>query len=518
MILLAIDRVLAVAVVVLVLGSVLCFGGAVWWFRPAVAVLGLLLAGTKLAQLLMHGRMPLLKSPLTLFGFLALALGIVQLVPLPAPLARTISPVAQQIYSFGVIPRLARADLPDAQLVEPAQGRSPATLDRAATLRWLVGAALCLGVFWSVSHFADRLGRLYLVWGSIVAAFLLNAALGLVQITGGAEGLYGFLRPGRAPIWAPSLDNVLESPSTTFLRLLNDSSGGTGSAPACLPIAVVPEQPFWFGTMIDSASAFLALGSLALPLGLAIVLHVISPRGSREGLSARLSQTGQGSLIVLLVIMLGLSAFLVGMLAGPRFCPPFLLGLAVVALPRAAGSRWSSVGLTAALVVSLGLGAILVAAWPNVVGGSPPVPPVSWESTKSLWTDSLPIVNDFPLVGTGLGSFGTIYPYLKTQDASATTAMSSLLQWAVESGTTGLCIVLLAGLWSVCRLPACLQRVGSADRTLAYGLIGAALGFSLWSVVQWTVEMPAVAISASALGGTWNRWLAGGTDLFVERG
>ena len=70
----------------------------------------------------------------------------------------------------------------------------------------------------------------------------------------------------------------------------------------------------------------------------------------------------------------------------------------------------------------------------------------------------------------------------------------------------------------LCRLPACLKRVGSADRTLAYGLIGAALGFSLWSVVHWTVELPAVAISASALGGTWNRWLAGGTDLFVERG
>jgi len=25
-------------------------------------------------------------------------------------------------------------------------------------------------------------------------------------------------------------------------------------------------------------------------------------------------------------------------------------------------------------------------------------------------------------------------------------------------------------------------------------------------------------MAASAWGGTWNRWLAGGTDLFVERG
>jgi hypothetical protein len=517
-VLLAIDRVLAAAVVALVLGSALCFGGGVWWFRPAVAVLGFLLAGAKLTQLLIQGRIPLFKSPLSLLGSLALALGMLQLVPLPPPMARRISPVAQQIYSFGLIPRLAQSDLAAARLVEPAQARSPATLDRAATLRWLVGAAVCLGIFWGVSHFADRLGRLYLVWGSIVAAFLLNAALGLVQITGQAEGLYGFIRPGRAPIWAPSLDSLLETPSTTLMRPLNDSRAATGSAPAILPMAVVPEQPFWFGTMIGSAGAFLAFGSLALPLALAIVLHLISPRGSREGLSSRLSQPGQGSLIVLMVIMLVASTFLVGMMAGPRFSPPFVLGIAAVGMPRAAGSRWSSIGLTGLLAASLGVGAMLVAAWPRFAGGSPPVAPISWEPTKLVWTESLRILRDFPMVGTGFGSFGAIHPYFKTRDAASTTAMSSLLQWGVESGALGLGLLVLAALWCVCRLPACLKRVGSADRSLAYGLIGAALGFSVWSALQWTVELPAVAISASALAGTWNRWLAGGTDLFVERG
>jgi hypothetical protein len=92
------------------------------------------------------------------------------------------------------------------------------------------------------------------------------------------------------------------------------------------------------------------------------------------------------------------------------------------------------------------------------------------------------------------------------------------LQCAIESGAVGLALLALATLWCVCRLPASLKHVGSAERTLAYGLIGAALSFGLWSVVHWTVELPAVAIAASALLGTCNRWLAGGTDLFVERG
>ena len=50
------------------------------------------------------------------------------------------------------------------------------------------------------------------------------------------------------------------------------------------PAAVVPEQPALMGTMMGGYGGFLAFGSLALPLGLAIVLHMLSPRGSRESL------------------------------------------------------------------------------------------------------------------------------------------------------------------------------------------------------------------------------------------
>jgi hypothetical protein len=517
-ILLVTDRVMAVALVSLVFGSAVCFGGAVWWFRPAVAAVTFILVGTKLTQQLLDGRVPVLKSPLSLLGLLALALGFLQLVPLPPGLAQKISPAAREVYSFGTMPGLARADLPSVRLDLPATFRSPATLDRAATLRWLVGAAACLGIFWAVTHFADRLGRLYLVWGSVLAAFVLNAALALVQIVGQADGLYGYLQPGTGPVWAPSHDDVLESPSTAVLRRLGPTSTATARTPAFERIALVPNRSFLFGTMMGGAGAFLAMASLALPLALAIVLHVISPRGSRESLSYRLQNTGHGGLTVLLLIMLVVSSLLVGLMAGPWFCLPFALGMAAVGLPRAAGSRWLSIGLLCLLFASLGVGATLAVAWPIVVGGQPPFATVSGEFARLIWTESLPLVREFPFVGTGMGSFSTIYPYVKTHDASLTTAMSSLLQCAVESGAAGLGILAVAAFWCLFRLPPCLKRVGSADRTLAYGLIGAALGFTLWSVVHWTVELPAVAISASALGGTWNRWLAGGTDLFVERG
>ena len=88
---------------------------------------------------------------------------------------------------------------------------------------------------------------------------------------------------------------------------------------------------------------------------------------------------------------------------------------------------------------------------------SPRSRPSRGEFARLIWTESLPLLRDFPLVGTGLGSFGTIYPYVKTHDASLTTAMSSLLQCGVESGAVGLGILGMAALWCFCPAAGMLQ-------------------------------------------------------------
>lgn len=515
------DCIICALIAVLVLGSTVGFGGAVWWFRPVMAVAAFLLVAIKLTQHLLAGELRILKSPLTLLGLLALGLGVVQLAPLPGGLASRVSPAAHEAYSRGFFANLVHADDPEASLPEAPQVRSPASLDRSATLRWLVGASACLGIFWAVSHFTDRLGRLYLVWGLVVAGFLLNAALAIVQLTNRADGLYGLFLPGNGPSWAPSLDDLLETPTTTTLRNFFDSIAPNSSPAAVQARAVLnPTRPFLFGTMMGGSGALLALGALAMPLALAIVLHMLSPRGSRESLANRLGHSSQGSLVILLVSLTLLGAFLIGLVAGPWYCLPVVLGLVIVGLPALAqpGSRWPALSLTVGLLSSMGLGVAFQASWPVLLGGQVPVEAPDLESARALWSESMKVIREFPLVGVGLGSFGTIHPYFKESDMASTTAMSSLLQWGVETGAVGLGILALSVLWCVVRLPAGLKRVGSIDRSLAHGLIGAALSFSLLAVVHWTIELSAVAISASALGGTWNRWLAGGTDLFVERG
>ena len=66
----ATDCVLAAALCALVLGSGLLFGGAVWWFPPALAGLALLMVLTRLVQFAALGRLTILKSPLTFLGLM----------------------------------------------------------------------------------------------------------------------------------------------------------------------------------------------------------------------------------------------------------------------------------------------------------------------------------------------------------------------------------------------------------------------------------------------------------------
>jgi hypothetical protein len=511
------EAVLTAAIAGLVLGTSLAFGGAVWWAPAFINVLAVLVVLAGLVRVLLEGTMRVLKSPLTLLGMLALGLAIVQLAPLPSALASRLSPNTQAVYSRGVLPALSHADDPAQELPEPAPVRSPATLDRSATLRWLVGAAACLGLFWGVSQFTDRLGRLYVVWGCIVAAFFLNTAFAVVQVGCQAGGLYGLYQPGRGPFWSPSVDDLLTTPNAVVLRTMT-GPGVSEAHPAWA--TAIPDHPFVFGSLMGGPGSYLALGALGMPLALAVILQLLAPRGSREGLRARLSESGQGSLALLLCGLLFAASVLVGLLAGPLASLPFAIGLALVGLPaaRPTGLRWTAVGLTIFMLVGLAVGVVLGAVWSRLSESQLPFPAVSLASSSRVWAEALAIVADFPILGTGLGSFAAVEPFYKTRDAAMTTALSSLLQWWVESGAIGLSLLLVAAVWCLLRLPGALRRVGTADRSLVFGLIGAAASFSLFSAVHWTVELSAVAMAASAWGGTWNRWLAGGTDLFVERG
>jgi O-antigen ligase len=219
-----------------------------------------------------------------------------------------------------------------------------------------------------------------------------------------------------------------------------------------------------------------------------------------------------------LVALLAVSALMVGYLAGPLLCLPFAAGLLLTGVPSARGTGlgWTAVALTGLALSGLGLGVALARAIDPPPGASPLAARDGVSAVTAIWRDAARVAGDFPWFGSGMGSFAAIFPSYKSQDRATTTALSSLLQWWVEAGLAGLVLVVVGASWCLLKLPRALRRVGTADRALAYGFVGSLTCFAGFSAVHWTVELAAVALAACAWGGTLNRWLAGGTDLFVE--
>ncbi len=505
------DRTLAGLLGAVVPAGVLAFGGMVWWARPVLGCLVFAAALTWLVKVALEGTWRVVASPLGLVGALALALALGQLAPLPAALAKRLSPRAQALYGVGFVPDQAHADDPERPLPPTLEVvRSPATLDRPATLRWLVGALGCWTLFLVASQFVDRVGRCLWVWGGVLAGFLVVTVFGFVQWVSGRGGLYGFLAPGSSPWFAPSMADVLHAPGATALRPV-------GEAPNVWAFPV-PDPAFHLAGLVGGPGAYLALASLALPLTLGTLLQLLAPRGSREPLMNRLRESGRGSLALLLVALLLMGAGMVGCLAGPWLALPYAVGLLLTALPATLGTgvaRFALV-LTTAGLFALGSGVALRDFTGTVEGPAPLAQEHGWAVTKTAWLDAARVARDFPWIGAGLGSFPAVGASYKGDDRTTTLAQSALSRWVAETGLPGLGLLALAIVWCVLRLPAALKRVGSADRALMGALLGSVACFAMVSALHWTVEVAAVAIAASVVLGTWDRWLAGATDLFVE--
>ncbi len=490
------DRALAALLASTLVGATLAFGGAVWWARTALGGLVALIALAMLARSALSGRLLLLKSPLAALGLLALGLALVQLAPLPSGLVGRLSSRSEALHAEA----------------EAGGGRATITVDRPATLRWLAGGAACLAVFCAAGHFADRVGRLRLVWGSVVAAFGLCTVFGAVQACSGSGGLYGWIQPGQGPPWAPTLADSLSTPGSASLRLAADPDDAGRWAVSR------PGAAFEVGPLMGGPGAFLAMAALALPLTLGLVLQALAPRGSREGLLLRLHHEGGMARVALLSLTLLGGSALAGYLGGVVLGLPIALGLALAGLASARGTgvRWSALGLTASALAALAAGNHLGGSFGRPAGADPLATPGGLAEAKRTWVDAARVARDFPLFGSGLGSFATVFPHYKARDVASTTAQSSLLQWWAEAGWAGAALLAAGGLWCLRRLPSAVARVGSADRPLAWALVGATVGFGLMSAIHWTIQLSAVALAACAVGGTLNRWLAGGTDLFLE--
>src|SRR5882724_10966051 len=107
----------------LLLGTSLAFGGGVWWARAVITGLTLVVVLAWLGRTALAGPWRVLKSPLTALGTMALCLGFIQLLPIPASLVERISPRSLSVNSIGMIPEKGLADDPSVELPAPFLAR-----------------------------------------------------------------------------------------------------------------------------------------------------------------------------------------------------------------------------------------------------------------------------------------------------------------------------------------------------------------------------------------------------------
>ena len=123
-----------------------------------------------------------------------------------------------------------------------------------------------------------------------------------------------------------------------------------------------------------------------------------------------------------------------------------------------------------------------------------------------VWHDTIRIVKSFPLVGSGFGTFRSVFPHFRTQDYVNTylQAHNDYLQLLSETGVIGVALILLAILAVV--LPVFLNRgspsdtphhVGRADQAfrsaVQYGALLGVMALLLHSFFDFNLQIPSNA-------------------------
>lgn len=441
--------------VLLVAASYLLFAGAPRW---AAVPLLLLAGGAVLAAPRRTLAFPRAYRPLD-WSLAALVCGLLlQLVPLPGTVASLLSPRADPVRSaLGLSAWLGKSG-----------AWTPLSIAAAATLEALGTVVLAILTFWVArAVFSAPRGT--------------RSACQALAVVGGAAAMLGIAQRALAP----------------------------GLVLGVLPADTPAASPFGAFVNRNHFAAWLLM--IAAPVGGYLIAHVNVHSQYRRGWGAALREALRtGSLLTITAVMVCVGALLLTLsrsaLAG--------LGAAAVWGWLFARSR-VEVGRQALpmLFAVLGAGVLVVMlfvdldAWAARINSS-------FELTQSaggrvtIWRETLPIIRDFPVTGTGAGTYSdamTVYQQSRIWVGSMqkwthfNNAHSHYVQLMTEGGVL-LVLPVAAGLWWLIVLG---RRATARDRGqifwvragAAAGLVGVAVQ-SVWEV---PLVMPANAVLAAVL-------------------
>jgi putative inorganic carbon (HCO3(-)) transporter len=136
------------------------------------------------------------------------------------------------------------------------------------------------------------------------------------------------------------------------------------------------------------------------------------------------------------------------------------------------------------------------------------------EGRGSIWRDTAPLIRDYPLVGTGLGTYASAVIHYQTADFGVlyVHAHNDYLEFAADGGVP-FAVLLFGGLWALAlklalRVPLLARREERGD---AAALVGAMCAMLIHSLAEFNLQIPANAFIFSAISGSAAGMLFGTT-------
>ena len=521
---LGLERFLKLGIEVL-LGGVLAFtilaiGGCPKWTWVIIECAIALAVIFWLLRMLLAGKLTYVKTPLNLLLILLVAYVFFQLLPMPAGILRAFQSNTLRVHTVGPpnVPAAAERSL-------DAGGAWPISLCRSRTrdALYLVITYVCF--FWVfINNVTSRqqLGRLL---GVLLTAGAVVVVMGFATASQ-KEANYYRVWPvgssGEKPAFLNRDANVEESAGYGFWEGESDEESTVRNHVDWYVHKVHGGDVFaGYPNSNTAATAMVMMLCVALGIGFAY----LATRRTEWGRSGGLLYTREGNLTLLalfaaLLLVAGIAVSKSRGGLGVMFVAVPLL-LILVAFSRSWLRGVVTLALSPvvvlALLVLIFVGMMLITgSWGQLFSGDLWGDPVGWCARKAglslkPWEEQArqvgraatwEIFGDFRMFGTGLGTFGNVYPGYMHTGRLLYFAHCDPVQWLAETGLVGgaLALAILgAGLWTVVRGLMCLKDL--FFRRLLLGCAVGCLAFLGHGLIDYPLYVPGVAIIFVTLGG-----------------
>jgi O-Antigen ligase len=436
--------------IVLAVATPLAFGSVQEGARALMEAGAFLIFGAWLIGMAVHGRIEARKAPHLWLIAAFFILVLIQLVPLPRGVLAAVSPGTDRLYDRAALAGGAHS-----------AWRALSVFPRA-TRGALFEALACAAVFWVVvSHYRTKkqiegLARAVLGTGIFLVVFA------VVQKMTWNGKLY----------WVYPLDSSLAS-KTAYI----------------------------WGPYVNR-NHFAGYLEMVLPLGLGLMLHRSASLGHSPNATfiQKLSRAASSDRFTRLA-GLGLAVLVMSAAVFMTLSRGGILGFAVsmlffVGVVRTRRSFRKKAGILAALGLVVVL-LIAAAGWDRVEGRFGELAEANRTKRIDVWADAARLSRDFPLVGTGLGTFPAVFPEYQTSYANVRFehAENDYLELLTDTGLAGLCI--LAGLLAVhfySVLKAWRLRHDPFVVSFAAGGLASCVALSVHSLFDFNLHVPANAL------------------------